>query len=341
MIPGACSATLRGMNSWLEGLADAAIRGELIGREDGLALARHDSLEEVMYHANAVRKAHGGDVVSLCAVANARSGLCGEDCAFCSQSARWKTGVATYPLRSGEDIARAVVRAEAAGADAFGIVTSGRAPDADEFKGLVQCALAARERSRVEIHMSVGFLTKDRLREFKGAGVTRVNHNLETSERFFPEVCSTHSWSERARCVETALAEGVDVCCGGIFGLGETWQDRVDLALALRSLGVKRVPVNFLHPVPGTPLAERGTLRPREALRILSVLRFLLPDAEIRTCGGREKVLGALQPFMFHAGASGTMIGDYLTTKGRAAEEDLEMIEALGLRTRAASVRDA
>ncbi len=324
------------MNHDIEGLAEAALGGKQIGREEGLALAAHESLEDLMYHANAIRERHRGHTVSLCAIANARSGLCSEDCAFCAQSARWDTGVATYPLRAADDMAEAASRAGAAGADAFGIVTSGRAPDDSEFRGLLECAVESRERSGIDIHMSAGLLTGERLRELGGAGVTEVNHNLETSERFYPQVCSTHSWSDRARCVETALAEGISVCCGGIFGLGETWEDRIDLALALRSLGVKRVPVNFLSPIPGTPLAGRQPLNAREALRIIAILRFLLPDAEIKTCGGRELVLGARQSEMFRAGASGTMIGDYLTMKGRAAEEDLAMIEALGLKTKAA-----
>jgi biotin synthase len=325
----------------LEDLTKAAICAESIGREEGLALARHASLEELMYHANAVRDHHRGGTVSLCAIANARSGLCGEDCAFCSQSARWKTGVPTYPLRAADDIADAASRAGAAGADAFGIVTSGRAPDDEEFEGLVECARRARTRSRIEVHMSVGFLTPERVRALREAGVTGVNHNLETSERFFPKVCTTHSWSERARCIETALGEGMAVCSGGIFGLGETWEDRVDLALALRSLGVKRVPVNFLHPVAGTPLEGRKVLSADEALRILAVFRFLLPDAEIRTCGGRELVLGSHQSKMFAAGASATMLGDYLTTKGRPAAADLDMIEGLGFVTRASRLQGA
>jgi biotin synthase len=328
------------MDQRTEDIALAAREGEPVGREDAVHLARRAPFGDLLYWANEIRAARRGDTVSLCAIANARSGSCGEDCAFCAQSARWETGAPVYDLLPAEDIAAAAGRAADAGADGFGIVTSGRGPDEGEFEGLLEAARAAADATRMEIHASVGFLDRPRLRALRDAGVSGVNHNIETSERFFPEICTTHAWAERARMVETALDEGMAVCAGGILGLGETWEDRVDFALALRALGVRRVPVNFLAPVAGTPLEGRGTLPPLEALRAVALIRFVLPDAEIRTCGGRELVLGPLQSFMFNAGASATMLGDYLTTRGRPAAEDLELIKALGLRTRSEAASD-
>jgi len=316
-------------------LVRAAASGELLGREEGLFLAEEAPFDELVCGANEIRRSRRGDVVSLCAIANARSGACPEDCAYCAQSAHWGTDAPVYPMRPRDELVSAARCAEAALADAFCIVCSGRGPEGGDFRELVERARAVREVLSIELHVSAGELSRAQVRELRSCGVTSVNHNLETSERFFPSVCSTHSWADRARTVELLREERLEPCSGGIFGMGETWADRVDLALALRGLGVRRVPVNFLNPRPGTPLAGRSVLAPREALRILAVLRFLLPDAEIRTCGGRSLALGPLESWMFHAGASATMIGDYLTTKGRPPAEDVAMLDALGLEPRA------
>jgi biotin synthase len=237
-------------------------------------------------------------------------------------------------MRPREELVAAAQRAERAGADSFCIVTSGRGPQDESFDLLLDRVEAVRPAIGIELHVSVGSLTRERARRLRGAGVSSANHNLETSERFFPRICSTHTWAERADGVRMLREEGIEPCSGGIFGMGETWEDRVDLALELRSLGVRCVPINFLDPRPGTPLADRPLLGAREALRALALFRFVLPDATIRTCGGRERVLGSLQSWMFQAGASATMLGDYLTTKGTEPGADLAMIEALGLTTR-------
>jgi len=321
------------MDKELSDLVQAACRGERIGREEGLFLAERAGQEELLDGANEVRRAHAGDVVSLCAIANARSGRCQEDCAFCAQSAHHSTDAPTYELRPARELVDAARRARDLGADAFGLVTSGRALSAADFGSLVDSARAVRDEAHIEVHVSVGSLSAGDVRRLSAAGVAGVNHNLETSERFFPSICTTHAWAGRVRCVETALGEGMAVCSGGIFGLGETWADRVDLLLALRGLGIRRVPVNFLTPIPGTPLGSRAPLSAAEGLRILALARLLMPEALVRTCGGRELVLGDEQPRMFHAGASGTMLGEYLTTPGRPAHEDIAMIAALGLTT--------
>ncbi|MHC5057293.1 MAG: biotin synthase BioB [Planctomycetota bacterium] len=319
-------------------LGRKALEGDALSREDGLYLAEEAPLRDLIFWAGEVRARHSGDEIALCAIANARSGACTEDCAFCAQSAHHGTGVSEYALLPSAELSRAARDAEAAGADAFCIVTSGRGP-ADGFASLIERARDVKDAIGVELHVSVGAVDKEQVRGLMGAGVTSANHNLETSERFYPSICSTHDWRERVRNVEVLRDEGLDPCSGGVFGMGETWADRVDLALALRGLGVRRVPVNFLNPVAGTPLAGRALLAAREALRVIAVLRLMLPDATIRTCGGRERVLGPLQPLMFDAGASATMLGDYLTTEGRPGDEDLALIKALGLRTRAEAMR--
>lgn len=315
----------------LEQLARKAASGEGLSREEGMFLAERSDLDELLCAANRLRRARKGDVVSLCAIANARSGACPEDCAFCAQSVHWRTPAPVYPLRSSEELVSAAVRAERALVDAFCIVCSGRGPGGTEFDSLLERVRDVRAAISIELHASIGELSREQVRALRESGVSCINHNLETSERFFPSICSTHTWADRVRTVELLREEGMEVCCGGIFGMGETWADRVDLALALRELGVRRVPINFLDPRPGTPLEGRKRLPPREALRILAVFRLLLPDAELRTCGGRRQTLGALDSWMFHAGASATLVGDYLTTKGGSIEEDLALLDCLGL----------
>ncbi len=319
-------------------LGQKALEGDALTRGEGLYLAEGAPFRDLLYWAGEVRSRRLGDEIALCAIANARSGACTEDCAFCAQSAHHDARASEYALLPSAELSRAAREAEAAGADAFCIVTSGRGP-ADEFASLLERARDVKAAIGVELHVSVGSLERSQVRELMSAGVTSANHNLETSERYYPSICSTHDWRERVRNVELLRDEGLDPCSGGVFGMGETWADRVDLALALRRLGVRRVPVNFLNPVTGTPLAERALLAAREALRVIAVFRLMLPDATIRTCGGRERVLGPLQPLMFDAGASATMLGNYLTTDGRPGEDDLALINSLGLRTRAEAMR--
>jgi len=322
------------MDNETQRLSRATLAGEKLTSDDGLYLAERAPHNDLLYCAGEIRRARMGDAVGLCAIANARSGACSEDCAFCAQSGHSQTDAPVYPMKPAEELEDAARAAQAAGADAFCIVTSGRGPRGDDFDVLLARARDVASVIDIELHVSVGSLTLERARALREAGVTSANHNLETSRRFYPEICSTHEWDERRRGVEVLRDAGLEPCSGGLFGMGETWGDRVDLALALRELGVACVPVNFLDPRPGTKLADRPLLGAREALRILAVLRFLLPDASIRTCGGREKILGPLQSWMFQAGASATMLGNYLTTTGNAPNEDLAMLKALGLRPR-------
>ncbi|MHC4253458.1 MAG: biotin synthase BioB, partial [Planctomycetota bacterium] len=226
-------------------LGRKALEGDGLSRDEGLYLAEGAPLRALIYWAGEVRARHCGDEIALCAIANARSGACTEDCAFCAQSARHDTGASEYALLPSDDLSRAARDAEAAGADAFCIVTSGRGP-ANEFASLIERARDVKSAIGVELHVSAGALDREQVRELVGAGVTSANHNLETSERFYPSICTTHDWRERMRNVEVLRDEGLDPCSGGVFGMGETWADRVDLALALRALSVRRVPVNFL-----------------------------------------------------------------------------------------------
>jgi len=288
-------------------------------------------LDDLLREADRLRHQFYGSRVDLCAIVNARSGLCGEDCKFCAQSAHHQTGVTVYPMLGREEILARARQAQKVGARHFGVVTSGRRLSVDEVEIVCETIHALREIDGLIPCASLGELDTEMARVLKDAGLSRYHHNLECAERFFPRVCTTHGWRDRLRTVGAAKAAGLEVCAGGVFGLGETWEDRVELALALRDLEVDSVPLNFLTPVRGTPCEFLPPLAAEDALRIIALFRVIVPRAEIRIAGGRELILGEMQRRIFLAGANGMMIGDYLTTKGRKPEDDLRMIEQLGL----------
>ena len=292
-----------------------------------------DRLGELLECAHALRRARFGERVSLCAIVNARSGRCSEDCAFCAQSAHHATDCDEHPLLPPEEIVRAGAGAARFGTSRFGVVTSGKTPDAADLDALAE-AVRGLAGLGLEPDLSVGILETGQLKTLKKAGLAGYHHNLETSASFFPAICSTHSYEEDVRAVRAGIEAGVHVCSGGIFGIGETWDDRVELALLLGELGVPSVPINFLHPVPGTRLEGRKALTPDEALRIVALFRFLLPDRALRICGGRPTVFGPERKReLLLSGASGLMVGDYLTTQGSTVKSDLDEIAEAGLTT--------
>jgi len=323
------------MNKLVVQLAEKVLAGELLDRAEGLQLLAlpEDDHYDLLYWANRVRDHFHGRRVHLCAIASARQGGCTEDCKFCAQSSHYRTPAKAHSLLSVEEITKAAERAEGVGAHCFGIVTSGRsgASHAKDLEVIIEAVGVLRSRGTIAVGAALGELDRTTAMALRSAGVTRYNHNLETSARHFGSICTTHTYDDRLRTVRTAKEAGLEVCCGGIFGMGETAEDRIDLALALRRLEVDSVPLNFLNPIPGTPFADMKSLSPTEILRIIAVYRLMLPWQEIKVCGGREVNLRALQSWMFYAGASGTMIGNYLTTLGRAPEEDHQMLRDLNL----------
>jgi biotin synthase len=326
------------MLDWLTDIAKRARSGECLSRDEALRLATDAPLEALLYHANRLRETFQGDSVHLCSILNARSGACSENCKFCAQSAHHTTGVATYPLVAEQQMVDAAHVAAESGSDRFGIVTSGEsvAKSPADLKRVCSAVRRIHDAGTIAPCVSIGTLSPSDCEQLKAAGIDRIHHNLETSERFFPQICTSHAYADRVATVRAAKAAGLQVCCGGLFGLGETWADRVDLARRLRELEVDAVPINFLMPLPGTPMADRVLLPPREALRLVALFRFILPTQEIKVCGGRDLVLRDLQSWIFRAGASGMMIGNYLTTRGRSVEDDLQMLADLGLRPRSA-----
>jgi len=306
-----------------------------IGRENAIRVLTGGSLDlsGLLALTDSARRRHSGMKVRLCSIVNARSGACSEDCSFCAQSARYSTGVARYPLLSASELADSAAQAYRRGAGEFSIVTSGAGVNRERDLGVIEEALqriAALETPGQRC-ASLGRMDRESLLRLKNAGLDCFHHNLETSRAFFSRICTTHNREERVETVRLAKSLGLRVCSGGIFGLGESDEDRVDFALELAGLGVNSVPINFLHPIPGTPLEKEENLTPLICLRIIAMFRLVLPGQDIVICGGRQRNLRDLQPLMFMAGANGILIGDYLTTGGRDRADDLKMIEDLGL----------
>lgn len=282
--------------------------------------------------ATRLREQRCGRQVSFCVIINAKSGMCSEDCAFCSQSARAASQVPSYRLLPREKLLQAAMAAAAAGASRFSLVTAGRGILSPKDKTAILAAVAAiREAVPIQVCASLGIVERSFLAELKAAGLYRFHHNLETAESFFPSICTTHSFAERAATIEAAKEVGLSVCAGGIFGLGESRAQRWEMAKALKNLPVDAIPLNFLHPLPGTPLAQRPLLPPWEALKIVLAFRLFFPDRALIICGGRQLTLRSLAPLLFAAGADSLMTGDYLTTKGRMPDEDRQMLADLGL----------
>lgn len=325
----------------MEGLLDRvraeALSGRGIDAPDALAvLALPDAaLWRLLDATEAVRRRFKGDGIRLCSIVNAKSGSCSEDCSFCSQSSRSTAEIPRHPLLPTEEIFRAAAEAKARGAREFSIVASGLTlRNREELVRVGDAVERIGKELGLETCVSLGTLPSADVRYLISRGLRSVHHNLETSRSFFPNVCTTHDYDDDVSAVRAAKAAGAWVCCGGIFGLGESAEDRVELALTLRELDVDSIPVNFLNPVPGTPVEGRRELSPIGCLRIIAMLRLTNPRKEIIVCGGRELNLRSLQALMFAAGATGTMAGNYLTTSGRPAEEDLGMLEDLGLSRR-------
>lgn len=285
----------------------------------------------VMAEAYEIREHFKGKRINLCMVINAKSGLCPEDCKFCAQSIHYETGIATYPLLEQRKIIEGAERAKNEGAHNFGIVTSGPSiEDEKEWRTIVDSIGKIKEIG-LNPCASLGKLDEKKAFELKKAGLFRYHHNLETSRRFFDYICSTHTFEEKVETIRAVKKAGLSACSGGIIGMGEGLEDRIDLALTLRELGVDSIPINILNPRPGTPLEGVKPLRPMEILLTISLFRFLLPDRDIRLCAGKEIHLRQLLPLGIVAGANALMTGDYLTTKGRTPGLDKEMIEDLDL----------
>lgn len=286
-----------------------------------------DNIEPLLNVAYEIKKFYFSNVIDLCSIGNVKSGLCSEDCTFCAQSSHYDTGAVTYEYIDEDKLKSAIEFYKSKGVRRFSIVTSGKTLDDKTFDKVLKDVALIKEIGMIP-DVSIGILSKEQLLKLKEAGLNGFHHNLETSRSFFKNICTTHDYEEDVETVKNAVEIGLYVCCGGIFGIGESWEDRVELAMELKDLKVQSVPINFLNPIKGTPLEKSRILSENEALKIIAIYRILLPDRHIRVCGGRNTIFSLhSKKRVLKSGASGIMVGDYLTVAGFPIDSDIEDIK--------------
>ena len=310
-------------------LTKKIIAGYRVSRADDRSIFMDTPVEELGEGAYRLQKHFCGNHIDLCTIVNGRSGRCGEDCKYCAQAGRHKTGVDTYGFMAQTDLIAHAKANQDAGANRFSIVTSGGALSGTEFEQALDAYKEMRRTLSIDLCASHGLLTRSQFRRLREAGVTSYHHNIETSERYFPEICTTHSYADRIRTIKAAQAEGLCVCSGGIIGMGETWEDRFDMAFALQELGIASIPLNSLMAIPGTPLEHLPPISGEDILRTVAIFRFINPTANIRLGAGR-KLLPENGATAFRAGASASITGNMLTTSGTTIAEDVALIRAMG-----------
>ncbi|MDP6558824.1 MAG: biotin synthase BioB [Candidatus Binatia bacterium] len=312
-------------------LAEKSLRDEVLTREEmrSVLQAPDENLPVLLQSAFRVRHHYFGKRVQIHVLMNAKSGLCPEDCHYCSQSSVSTAPIDKYPLLAKEKLIEGARRAKEAGAVRYCMVTSGRGSTAREIEEMVEVVRGIKDRVPISICCSLGLLTEDKAKVLKEAGVDRVNHNLNTSRNRYADICKTHTYDDRLETVGNVKSAGLSTCCGGIMGIGEDDEDLMELALSLRELDVESIPVNFLHPIPGTPLQGVNQLTPQRCLKGLCLFRFLNPTKEIRVAGGRELHLRSLQPLSLYP-ANSIFVNGYLTTWGQESSDAHRMVEDLG-----------
>ncbi len=286
-------------------------------------------LPELISIANKTRRDFAGSKIELCNIMNAKSGLCSQDCKFCAQSGRHRTGISTYSLKSKDEMVEAAKRAKEIGAARFDIVTSGDKLSEEDFNVIAGAISEITQGIGIKMCASLGSMDEDKFSLLKKAGLSRYHHNIETSPCFFQKICSTHTFEDRLKTIWAAKKAGLEVCSGGIIGMGESLEDRIEMALCLKELDVDSVPLNILVPIKGTPFETKNTLSSSEAIRTIALFRIILKDKIIKIAAGRESILKDFQAMAFMAGANGMLIGGYLTIKGRQVDEDRELVKEI------------
>ena len=312
----------------IQELKEEIYNGKRIGKEEALFLA-DQPLEELSQAADEIRRHFCGDGFDICTIINGKSGRCSEDCKYCAQSAHYHTGAEEYPLLDTEEITAHAKYNDERGVLRYSIVTSGKRLNDKEVDQMCESIRDIKAKTGIGVCVSFGLLNEEQYRKIKEAGAERVHNNLESSRRYFPEVCTTHTYDDKIAALRAAQAAGLSICSGGIMGLGETKEDRIDMALTARELGVRSIPVNMLNPIPGTPYEHNEKLKPEDMQRIVAVYRFLVPDASIRLAGGRG-LLPDKGRACFCSGANAAISGDMLTTSGITIETDMQMLKELG-----------
>ena len=324
------------MRKFIKSIEKNVLEGQAITYDEVMKLAEIEEKEDIVElcnSANKVREFFCGKEVDLCSIMNAKSGSCTEDCKFCAQSAHYKTNVEVYGLVSKEDALKHAMENKQEGVNRFSLVTSGRGATGSDFGKILDIYEKLNKEVKVDLCASLGILGYEQLLKLKEKGITMYHHNLETSREYYENICTTHSYDERIDTIKAASRAGMDVCSGGIIGLGESLMDRIKLAFTLRELGVKSIPVNVLNPVAGTPLENAESLSQEEILKTIAIIRFVNPKALIRLAGGRNRI-DEFGKNCFNAGANATITGNYLTTSGNKICDDKKMISELNLEVR-------
>lgn len=310
-------------------LAQEIIAGRRLTREDDLNAFITCDLKELCEGADQIREKLCGKRVDLCTIINARSGRCPENCRYCAQSAHNHTNCEVYDFLDEETIVKEAKANEAEGVDRFALVTAGRALTGEEFEKALRTYMRLQKETGLGLCASMGFLSREQFKALKAAGVTRIHNNLETSRRNFPNICTTHTYEMKEATIKMAQEEGLSVCSGGIIGMGETWEDRIDMAISLFEMGIKSIPINVLTPIPGSPLEHERPLTEDEILRTIAIFRYINPEAQVRLAAGRITTTNNGE-VAFNSGASATITGNMLTTCGATIKGDREMLTAMG-----------
>lgn len=310
-------------------LAQEIIDGRRLGAQDDYTYFLDAPLEELQQGADAIRRALCGDKVNLCTIINGRSGRCSENCKYCAQAGCYQTKIEEYPMLTPEEVIEDGKKRERDGVHRYSIVTAGRGLHGEDFAMACDAYRRLKEETGLELCASHGLLSEEEVRQLKETGVSNYHCNIETSRRFFPEICTTHTFDDNIEQIRRAQKAGLHICSGGIIGMGETFEDRVDMALTLQELGVKSIPINVLVPIPGTPLADMPLLGQEEILRTITMFRYVNPDAYIRMAAGRNRFPSGGRA-LFQSGCNATITGDMLTTTGNNTAMDKEMLAGLG-----------
>ena len=311
-------------------LADKIINdGYRITREDDLSIFLTCDLDELLQGADRIRAVICGDKVDLCTIVNGRSGRCGEDCKFCAQSMRHNTGCEQYEFLDEDEIVALAKSNESELVDRYSIVTSGKSLAGESFEKVIKAFERLRKECRMDLCASLGFLTDEQFRRLVETGVSSYHANIETSRRYFPSICTTHTYEDKIDNIRRAQEAGLCVCSGGIIGMGESWEDRLDMAVSLAELGIESIPINALMPIAGTPLENMPQLTEDEILRTVAFFRFINPTANIRLAAGRA-IMENNGERAFSGGASATITGNMLTTSSSTIRSDREMLERMG-----------
>ena len=313
-------------------LAEDIIGGYRIKRGDDTDFFITAELEQLCSGADRIRKHFKGEHVDLCSIINGRSGRCSENCKFCAQSAHHCTGIEEYPFLDEEKILAECLHNEERGVHRFSIVTAGRTLSDDDFEKAISAYKLMDSKSSLELCASHGLLSQEQFDRLHSAGVRRYHANIETSRRNFPNICTTHTYEDKIECIRRAQKAGFEVCSGGIIGMGENWEDRIDMAVSLSELGVKSIPINALMPIKGTPLENTERITAEDILRTVALFRYIVPEADIRLAAGRN-LMENCGAKAFLSGADATITGDMLTTSGNDIQGDIEMLNSMGFST--------